>query len=754
MSEATLPAERLGHAKIDPPGTFEAGSWAAFTLTYTAGFYGIDDSGSLAIVFRFPTDQTPPQFEDPAGPGYTTVEASNAATLACRYDAKGNLRPWDKTVQVKVVKGFLRAGDTITVRLGDRRFGSPGMRLQTFCEDTFEFRVLVDPVATCNFQPVAPQPVIRIGPGPAAAWRAVLPSMVGCGEAFRLRVKTEDRWGNPTDRGVRRARLVAHGPGPVHGLPEMVAIEHGRFSGESPDLTISAAGDYLLRLIDDRGAELAVSSPLRAVAGPSARLYWGDLHGQTEETIGTNSAHAYFAFARDRAFLDVAAHQGNDFQITETFWQELNRLTAAFNEPGRFVTLPGYEWSGNTGLGGDRNVYFATEGRPIRRSSHALVPDARDLATDCPTARELFDALTRDGEDVVCVAHCGGRYADLAAAHDGCIERAIEIHSSWGTFEWLLHDALKLGHRVGVVANSDGHKGRPGASYPGAAHFGAIGGLTGYWIHRLERASIVECLRRRRHFATTGTRLLLDVTVRFDGDAQVYHDDPALQPAEARSARGAVMGDIVHLPDGEAELRVDVSAGTPILRIDLLNGLGLVESVPGYEPGTLGNRIRAVWQGAEYRGRARETVWDGTATLSGNRIRDARQFNFFNPDRRFERQGETGLAWQALTTGNFGGFDLWLADAAAGTIAIATPLVTETVRIADIGFCETRFDAGGLGRALSLFRLPETLERRTMTLTRPLTLAPQGDNPVYVRVTLEDGHVAWSSPIYIFRSPA
>jgi hypothetical protein len=210
----------------------------------------------------------------------------------------------------------------------------------------------------------------------------------------------------------------------------------------------------------------------------------------------------------------------------------------------------------------------------------------------------------------------------------------------------------------------------------------------------------------------------------------------------------------VHLPEGEAELRVDVSAGAPILRMDLLNGLDSVESVPGYEPGTLGDRIRAVWQGAEYRGRARETVWDGTATLAGNRIRDARPFNFFNPDRRFERQGETGLTWQALTTGNFGGFDLWLADATAGTIAIATPLVTETVRIADIGFGETRFDAGGLGRALSLFRLPETLERRTMTLTRPLTLAPQGDNPVYVRVTLEDGHVAWSSPIYIFRSRA
>ena len=29
-----------------------------------------------------------------------------------------------------------------------------------------------------------------------------------------------------------------------------------------------------------------------------------------------------------------------------------------WDEPGRFVTIPGYEWSGNTALGGDRNVFY------------------------------------------------------------------------------------------------------------------------------------------------------------------------------------------------------------------------------------------------------------------------------------------------------------------------------------------------------------------------------------------------------------
>jgi hypothetical protein len=43
------------------------------------------------------------------------------------------------------------------------------------------------------------------------------------------------------------------------------------------------------------------------------------------------------------------------------------------------------------------------------------------------------------------------------------------------------------------------------------------------------------------------------------------------------------------------------------------------------------------------------------------------------------------LKWAALTTGGFGGFDAWLADASAGTLKIDTPLVKTEIAVADIG---------------------------------------------------------------------
>mgnify|MGYP002336298999 CR=1 FL=1 len=151
--------------------------------------------------------------------------------------------------------------------------------------------------------------------------------------------------------------------------------------------------------------------------------FWGDTHGQSNETLGTNTAREYFEFGRDKAFLDVMGHQGNDFQITTAFWNELNDLTREYNEDGSFIIFPGYEWSGNTGLGGDRNVLFMREGQQIHRSSHALVDDRADLATDAHTAGQLFDALKK--KDCVVFAHIGGRYADIKMAHDARIERSV-----------------------------------------------------------------------------------------------------------------------------------------------------------------------------------------------------------------------------------------------------------------------------------------------------------------------------------------
>ncbi len=753
MPHSTYLPERMGSARIEiegqegPGGSVEAGSYQSFTLTYRAGFFGIDDTGSIKVVHRFASDMGRPQFDDPTAANHVTVAASNGAVLHVEYDMKRNIRPWDKTLYIKVVRGFLREDDEIVVRFGDRRGGGPGMRVQTFCEATFEFRVLVDAIATYNYVELPEQPTIAIVPGPPALWKAILPTLRTVGQPFRLCIKGEDRWGNPSDRCDATFRLQSSRP--VAGLPESVTIAPGAYAAIVEDLTAAEAGDLEIALLDEQEVVAARSNPLRIVTETALLPYWCDLHGQSEETIGTNSARDFHAFARDKAFLDGVGHQGNDFQITTPFWEHLNALTAEFEEPGRFIAFPGYEWSGNTGLGGDRNVLYRHEGRPIHRSSHALVDDLSDLASDANSAAALFDALK--DEDCVVFAHIGGRYADITMAHDVRLERSVEVHSAWGTFEWLIEDALKQGYRVGIVSNSDGHKGRPGASHPGATKFGAYGGLTCLLAPAFTRDGFLEALRRRHHYGTTGCRMILDTRALFATPARLFEDDPNLGETASRETREAMMGDILQSGDATVTLRIDVQGSASIERIEIRNGLDTLETYRPYDEPALGRRIRVIWEGSEYRGRGRETVWDGSATLTGNSFQAVAPINRFNLDKRFEQTNADRLEWGGLTTGGFGGFDAWLTEPQAGSLRIETALVQADIPVAEIGLEDKVFEAGGIKRQIRVFRLPDENPTRAVTLEREIALAGDRDNALYVSLIQEDGFQAWSSPIYIFR---
>ena len=745
MPFSTYLPEEMGTAVLTPPGPFVAGSYAELTVVYTAGTFGIDDTGMIKISWRSTSDMAKPQFREPAGPNYTTVEASNGATLDYSFE-RLNIRPWVNTLLVRVGRGFLRAGEALTARLGDRRFGSPGIRLQTNCEERFELKTYIDAFATYEFTEVSSSPGFALIPGAAARLKAILPSLAIVGEPFRLALVAEDLWGNPTAFGEQALHFTAAPP--LRNLPSKITPKQTEWPLVLHGLVADVPADLDLRVCDDSGAEVARANPLRLVRETSVRRYWGDLHGQSGETVGTNPAETYFRYARDKAFIDIVGHQGNDFQITDAFWVELNRLTAAFDCPGKFVCVPGYEWSGNTGMGGDRNVFFRHEGRPIRRSSRILVDPESGGARDCYTARDLFGAL--DGEDAIVIAHVGGRYADISVAHDGRLERAVEVHSTWGTFEWLLHDAFERGYRVGVVCHSDDHKGRPGATRPGASTFGAIGGLTCYLMPELTRDALFQALRRRWHYGTTGTRLFMDIRGQFVEAVTGFSDDPQLGAAEEHETRQVLMGDIVRPGSTPLRLFAEVIGTAPIERVDIMHGRQIAETVRPYAPTDLGRRVRVLWQGAEYRGRGRETQWQASLRISGNRIVRHATVNFVNPE-RVVRETEPGsaLAWTSVTTGNLAGVDLWLEEPRSGRLSVDTNIVSGELDLSLLEDAVVSWNGGGLDRRISIYRLPEAEWTRRVTIEHSVRFSGPSDLPVYLRVTQADGHQAWSSPIYL-----
>jgi hypothetical protein len=210
------------------------------------------------------------------------------------------------------------------------------------------------------------------------------------------------------------------------------------------------------------------------------------------------------------------------------------------------------------------------------------------------------------------------------------------------------------------------------------------------------------------------------------------------------------MGDIVRPGGAAMKLSVDVIGTAPVERVDVLHGTAVVHSVRPFSAGDLGRRVRVLWQGAEYRGRGRETLWQGKLALSGNRFARYAPVNFLNPERKVQETAPgTALAWSSVTTGNLAGVDLWLDEPRRGALRVETNVVSGEVDLASLADDAAVFDGRGLGRSISVYRLPEADWSRRVTLDHTVSFAGGADLPVYLRVTQADGHQAWSSPIYL-----
>jgi hypothetical protein len=211
-----------------------------------------------------------------------------------------------------------------------------------------------------------------------------------------------------------------------------------------------------------------------------------------------------------------------------------------------------------------------------------------------------------------------------------------------------------------------------------------------------------------------------------------------------------MMGDIVQTGDTSLTLRVEVATQSPIERVEIRNGFDVLHTARGYGEDDLGERVRVVWSGAEYRGRGRETNWKGRATFNGAAIKRIAKINAFNHERTLEQQGTDTVVFDAITTGNFGGFDAWLEPGKPGDLAVTTNHGSLILPLAEVGLEDAVFEAGGLERKLRAFRLPEENTCLALDIKLDIALKPDGDNPIWVCVTTEDGFQAWSSPIYAF----
>jgi hypothetical protein len=233
--------------------------------------------------------------------------------------------------------------------------------------------------------------------------------------------------------------------------------------------------------------------------GPSEEfnLFFGDIHGHNVHCDGAGSADEYYRWARDVRLLDFSALTNHMEEAKrcriEDFWPIVKQKAAEYYEPGRFATFLAFEW-GSWERFGDKCVYYQDE-KGGWFGAHQEFAD---------TPAKLWDQLR--GKPVITIPH-HSKYGGKTdwSFHDPELQPLAEIYSTWGSSEQggnhSVQTAWERGYKLGVIASSDTHTGTPGNEGCG---------LAAVWAGKLTREDLFEALRRRRCYATTGARILLD----------------------------------------------------------------------------------------------------------------------------------------------------------------------------------------------------------------------------------------------------
>jgi hypothetical protein len=519
------------------------------------------------------------------------------------------------------------------------------------------------------------------------------------------------------------------------------------------------------------------------------KLAWGDMHAQFKPRAGQSLPdweqalrQALESGRRNLDFLPIVYYPAFFYTTPQGLrvesvgmrpefaehWALVNRLVREYDDPGRFATFPGYEWTGDRTRWGDHNVFF----------NAAVAPDGDPPLDLSMHVDDLFRNLKSLGALAI-PHHTGYRIGDRGKDwdhHDPDISPVMEVFSVHGSSEGCgapytmdanaqmsprtsggtLHDALARGIRLGVIASGDNGGG-----------FGGLWGtgLAAVWTDELSTGGILRELRNRRCYGVTGDRIRLDYRI---GDA--------------------LMGDVVRV-EGSARLAVDVACTDALDRIEIVKNGRVVHTHSHNgtwrppDTGTVRAKIpiECGWgPTADYGFTVGERLWTGSLTLGHGRI--------VSTEGRFTTHGQE----IAMRSDGEAAFSLRTIDRTEGALTresqqsivfeveapVDAPIVLEvcgrrmefTLALAMRQSDLIVFDDGSRAMVHGQFGIdpdevenPDVFYHNAYIVKRHLAIPDagylarvewedpdpaQGRNWYYVRVSQLNGQMAWSSPIW------
>jgi Carbohydrate binding domain len=266
-----------------------------------------------------------------------------------------------------------------------------------------------------------------------------------------------------------------------------------------------------------RGEELA--TPSIEYQGEQLNLYFGDLHEHSDVSVcnrvGDQSIEESYQHMRDIVRHDFACVTDHGYNINPYLWGWIAKNARVQNDPGRYLTFLGEEWTSSFeeyseehpyGFYGHRNLVFADPYFPTWFNSK-----------NRQTPAQLWEDLRKLDANFVNIPHQLADTGNVPTDWNFADEEAqpvAEILQTRGSYEYkgapreaprstpepgyFLQDAWARGIVIGVIASPD--------------HGGGYGKACVY-ASELTREAILDALRARHCYGTSAAKIVLDVRV-------------------------------------------------------------------------------------------------------------------------------------------------------------------------------------------------------------------------------------------------
>ena len=314
----------------------------------------------------------------------------------------------------------------------------------------------------------------------------------------------------------------------IGGGPPWVQMKQVEQTGEwvaETDSTMIPNGPHQLTIVtDDKRAKAAIQVTLNN----PLKVFFADLHSHTSYSDGTLTPVAAHEYARDVAKLDVFVLSDHLEGVDDTEWLDTREVAWDFNEDGKFVVIPGLEW---TKKWGHLNIYDP-------KTRHW--PEDPQAFYAAIAAADIVAKFNHPGDGTT--SHAGLAYSEVG---DKAVQM-MEVRRE--TEEQAFIRALNAGWHIAPDGSDDTH----------SPNWGNCGRWTGILAPGLSKRCVWDALKNRHVYSTLDRNCQLRFMV-----------------------NDAVMGSILDEPVQAVEVAViveDADAVDNIAKIELFEDGQVVET--------------------------------------------------------------------------------------------------------------------------------------------------------------------------------